>query len=101
MAGTDKLQAWIEQATELKRMKALAARYAAATKKDCAVSLSLQVTIDSTAIPPLDLSHMNRALANRVRANLGTLLQAAIADVEQEVAAAKAAAKAEYDKLFA
>jgi hypothetical protein len=100
MAGTEQLERYLEQARIVREMRALAQRYAAATKKDCAVSITLQVTIDGVAITPLDLAPINRALSERVRAGLPQLLQAAIAVQEAALAAEKASAKAEYDALF-
>lgn len=100
MAGTERLERYIEQARIVRDMRALAQRWNTAKSKDCAVSITLQVTIDGVSITPLDLAPINRALSERVRAGLPQLLQAAIAAQEAALAADKASAKAEYDALF-
>jgi hypothetical protein len=96
----EKLQAFIDAAGRLARMKSLAQRYQAAAKKDASAAVTLTVVINGNPVPPDELAAINRAVAARVRISLPQLLTAAIADAETETAALKAAAKAEYDALF-
>lgn len=98
--STKLLEEYLELADEVSRMKALAARYQAASKKDAAIVVNLNLVIESVAIPASETAALQRAVAGRVRTTLASIVNAAIAEREAALATLKARAKAEYDRIF-
>jgi len=96
---SDKLTRYIEASEDVAKIRALVARYAAGAS-DVAVTLQLNMVIDGANVPASDVGGLQRALAGIIRSDLRGLLTQALASMDAQLASGKAAAKAEYDKIF-
>jgi phosphatidylserine/phosphatidylglycerophosphate/cardiolipin synthase-like enzyme len=98
--STKALEEFLSLADDVAKMKALAARYQAAARKDAAVVVNLNLVIDATSIPASEAATLQRAVAERVRLTLPAIVAAAIAQQETALAALKTKARQEYAALF-
>lgn len=96
-----KLDLYLQAVDVVHVLELLAAKYGAATRKTVSVQCTVTINIDGVQVDGNALNTVNRALAPVVQAQIVPLLTAAITRAKAERDTLKAAAKTEYDKLFA
>jgi hypothetical protein len=97
----NKIEQYLSALETVDELKKFRQAWVAATAKVAAITVDATFTINGVTVESRAAQIIERALASRARKGIAAQMQDAITDAETDAAALKAAAKAEYDAIFA